>query len=145
MLRILQWGEFTPIGSTKPEKSNARFIAASKRMLKDLIKKGKFRDDLFYRLNVLRLHVPPLRERKRDIPDLYKFFLEKYCKKIGKKQLAITRTVLAVVCVILLTTGTIILVNDKADLYIKTTHLVWPTTASRIGVTYSDFRFYTSI
>lgn len=90
LLRVIQWGEFTPIGSTKPQKMSARFIAASKCQLKDLVKKNKFRDDLFYRLNVLRLCVPPLRERTEDIPVLCTHLLNNYCKMIGKKELAIT-------------------------------------------------------
>ena len=90
LLRVLQWGEFTPIGSTIPQKTNARFIATTKQNLKTLVDKGKFRDDLFYRLNVLHLYVPPLRERKADIPDFCNYFLAKYCKEMGKKLISIT-------------------------------------------------------
>jgi len=94
LLRVLQWGEFTPVGSSKPEKTNARFIAASKHDLKKLVEKKGFRDDLYYRLNVLRLHIPPLRERKNDIPILCRHFLEKHAKKFGKDTFEISRAAL---------------------------------------------------
>jgi transcriptional regulator with GAF, ATPase, and Fis domain len=94
LLRVLQWGEFTPVGSSKPEKTIARFIAASKHDLKKLVEKGGFRDDLYYRLNVLRLHLPPLRERLVDIPSLCTYFLEKHAKKLGKQTFSISQAAL---------------------------------------------------
>jgi len=94
LLRVLQWGEFTPVGSTIPQKTNARFIATTKQNLKTLVDNGKFRDDLFYRLNVLHLYVPPLRERKADIPDFCNYFLEKYCKQMGKNLISMTHRAL---------------------------------------------------
>ena len=90
MLHVLQSSEFTPVGSTKSQKTTARFIAASKHNLKELIDIGKFRDDLYYRLNVLRLQVPPLRQRKGDIPVLCEYFLEKHYQKMSKKKPATT-------------------------------------------------------
>jgi DNA-binding NtrC family response regulator len=90
LLHVLQSNEFTPVGSTKSQQTTARFIAASKQNLKELVDRGKFRDDLYYRLNVLNLYVPPLRQRKADIPALGEYFLEKHCPKMGKKKLAIT-------------------------------------------------------
>ena len=90
LLHVLQSSEFTPVGSTKSQQTTARFIAVSKHNLKDLVNMGRFRDDLYYRLNVLRLYVPPLRQRKGDISVLSEYFLEKHCQKIGKKKLAIT-------------------------------------------------------
>ncbi|RKY86012.1 sigma-54-dependent Fis family transcriptional regulator [candidate division KSB1 bacterium] len=79
-LRALEQKEYRPIGSTELERFNARIIAATSRNLEDEIKKGKFRQDLYYRLNVVRIELPPLRERKEDIPLLVNFFLKKYNK-----------------------------------------------------------------
>lgn len=90
LLHVLQSGEFTPVGNTKAQPTNARFLAASKHSLKTLVESGKFRDDLFYRLNVLRIYVPPLRSRKKDIPELCKYFLQKHCKKMEKNKLTLT-------------------------------------------------------
>jgi transcriptional regulator with GAF, ATPase, and Fis domain len=85
LLRVLQEGEFEPVGSNKTVKVNVRVIAATNRNLEDEIKTGKFRTDLFYRLNVFPIHVPPLRERRADIPQLVMFFLERFAKKFGKQ------------------------------------------------------------
>ncbi len=76
LLRVLQEGEFTSVGGRVPVKANVRIIAATHRDLQGLIEKGQFREDLFYRLNVVPLRLPPLRERKEDIPDLVRHFLE---------------------------------------------------------------------
>ena len=76
LLRVLQEGEFTSVGGRVPVKANVRIIAATHRDLQSLIEKGQFREDLFYRLNVVPLRLPPLRERKEDIPDLVRHFLE---------------------------------------------------------------------
>ncbi|PIT99393.1 MAG: nitrogen fixation protein NifA [Bdellovibrionales bacterium CG10_big_fil_rev_8_21_14_0_10_45_34] len=77
LLRVLQEGTFTPVGSTEPRKVDVRIIAATNRDLKDMVEKGTFREDLYYRLNVINIRVPPLRERKEDIPLLIDYFLEK--------------------------------------------------------------------
>jgi DNA-binding NtrC family response regulator len=74
LLRVLQEGEYTPVGSTKVFKANVRVIAATNRDLEALIRDGKFREDLFYRLNVVTIVVPPLRERAEDIPKLIAHF-----------------------------------------------------------------------
>ncbi|WP_422081079.1 sigma 54-interacting transcriptional regulator [Ulvibacterium sp.] len=84
LLRVLQEGEFDPLGSTKTEKVDVRVIAATNRDLEEMVKNGKFREDLYYRLNVFPIHNIPLRERKEDIPLLAQYFLEKYSAKAGK-------------------------------------------------------------
>jgi two-component system nitrogen regulation response regulator GlnG len=76
LLRVLQQGEYTSVGGTSPIKTNVRIIAATHRDLRQLINQGLFREDLFFRLNVVPLRLPPLRERAEDIPDLVRHFLE---------------------------------------------------------------------
>jgi len=83
ILRFLQEKELKPLGSTKVKKVNVRVICATNRNLEDLVKEGKFREDLYYRLNVIRIHIPPLRERKEDILPLALFFIKKLSKKYG--------------------------------------------------------------
>jgi PAS domain S-box-containing protein len=84
LLRVLQENEFRRVGGNEIIRTNARVIAATNRPLKQMIKEEKFREDLYYRLNVLQLNLPPLRERKEDIPALVKFFIEKHNVKLGK-------------------------------------------------------------
>ena len=79
LLRVLQNGELSRIGSEKTINVNVRLIAATNRNLEEMVKNGDFREDLFYRLNVVSLHVAPLRERKSDIPILAKAFLQEIC------------------------------------------------------------------
>ncbi|KAA0257148.1 sigma-54-dependent Fis family transcriptional regulator [Deferribacter autotrophicus] len=78
ILRFLQEGEIEPVGETKAIKVDVRVIAATNRDLKSLVDKGDFREDLFYRLNVFPINLPPLRERKEDIPELINYFKTKY-------------------------------------------------------------------
>jgi len=85
LLRFLQEGEFRRVGGTKTRKSTARIVAATNRDLKKLVEEGKFREDLYYRLSVLNLVVPPLRERPEDIPVLVDHFLKKFSDKYSKK------------------------------------------------------------
>ena len=77
LLRVLQEGEFTPIGGKEKIQADTRIIAATHKNLSNLIEKGEFREDLFYRLNVVPISIPPLRERKEDIPELVNHFLDK--------------------------------------------------------------------
>jgi two-component system response regulator PilR (NtrC family) len=84
LLRFLQEREFMPVGSTTTKKVKVRIIAATNRSLEDEIKSGRFREDLYYRLAVVPIRVPPLRERKGDVPLLVNHFLEKYSKLLKK-------------------------------------------------------------
>lgn len=81
LLRVLQDGTFMPVGGTKQKKVDVRIIAATNRNLEDMVKKGTFREDLYYRLNVVSLRLPPLRERVGDVPLLVQFFLSKIAEK----------------------------------------------------------------
>ncbi len=85
LLRFLQEREFYRLGSSSPIKSDVRVIAATNRNLEKLMKQDKFRADLYYRLNVIPIHVPPLRKRKQDVPPLVDHFIQKYSEKEGKK------------------------------------------------------------
>jgi PAS domain S-box-containing protein len=85
LLRVLQEGEFERLGSSNTLKVDVRVIAATNRNLDDAIRRGTFREDLFYRLNVFPVTLPPLRDRKEDVPDLARHFIKKYCAIIGKK------------------------------------------------------------
>jgi len=85
LLRFLQDKEFYRLGSTKALRADVRIIAATNRNLEKLVSEEKFRSDLYYRLNVIRINVPPLRERKEDIPPLVDHFLRLYAEREGKK------------------------------------------------------------
>jgi len=85
LLRVLQEQEFEPIGSSKTIQVNVRVVAATNRDLEELVREGKFRADLLYRLNVVPLRMPALRERTSDLPLLVTFFVEKCAKKLGKQ------------------------------------------------------------
>jgi len=85
LLRVLQSGEYSPVGSTKIHHCDLRILAATNQNLLEMIKQGKFREDVYYRLDVIRLELPPLRERRSDIPLLIHYFLEKYNKKCKKQ------------------------------------------------------------
>ena len=85
LLRVIQDGEFERLGGPKTIKVNVRIIASTNRKLEEEIRKGRFREDLFYRLNVFPITIPPLRQRKEDIPLLVDYFIAKFNKKTGKK------------------------------------------------------------
>jgi len=84
LLRVLQEREITPIGGTKPLPVNIRLIAATNRDLKEMVDSGEFRDDLYFRLNIIPVPLPPLRERKGDIEILCGHFIRKFTREIGK-------------------------------------------------------------
>jgi nitrogen regulation protein NR(I) len=84
ILRFLQEREITRLGSNKPIKVNVRLIVATNKDLEKAIKEGRFREDLYYRLNVVTINLPPLRERRDDIPQLAKYFLKKFNKELDK-------------------------------------------------------------
>jgi DNA-binding NtrC family response regulator len=85
LLRVLQEGEFERVGGNKTNRVNIRIIAASNRDLQEAVKEGVFREDLYYRLNVVNIKLPLLRERRDDIPFLINFFIEKYNQKYHMK------------------------------------------------------------
>lgn len=85
LLRIVQEKTFRRIGGGEDIKVDVRIISATNQNLEEKVKKGEFREDLFFRLNVIPIHVPPLRERKEDIPLLTKHFIEKYAREFGKE------------------------------------------------------------
>ncbi len=85
LLRVLQEREVKPVGGTKAKRINVRIIAATNKILEDEIREGRFREDLFYRLAVVPIRVPSLRERKEDVPLLVDHFLKKYSRQLGKE------------------------------------------------------------
>ncbi|MDR2391856.1 MAG: sigma 54-interacting transcriptional regulator, partial [Planctomycetota bacterium] len=95
LLRVIQERNFTRLGSNKPISVNIRIIAASNELLPDMIAEKRFREDLFYRLNVIPMEIPPLRCHKEDIPALAEYFLDRYCRLFGKPPLRLSPSLLA--------------------------------------------------
>jgi two-component system response regulator HydG len=87
LLRVLQDGEYIPVGSRKPRKANVRVIAATNEDLARLVKDGKFREDLWFRLRVVPVRLPPLRERREDIPPLIEHFVQKHALRLARQPL----------------------------------------------------------
>ncbi|HEY8207219.1 MAG TPA: sigma-54 dependent transcriptional regulator [Myxococcaceae bacterium] len=96
LLRVLQEGELERVGGAETIKVDVRVIAATNKQLEQEIARGQFREDLYYRLNVVQLHSPPLRERKEDLLDLAASFLKEACAKNGKKPMTLSREALLV-------------------------------------------------
>lgn len=97
LLRVLQERTVRRVGDDKERTVNVRLVAATNRDLQEMVNDGEFREDLFYRLNVVRIRVPPLRERREDIPLLARTFLEKYCEDIGKPLSGFSRDAMMVI------------------------------------------------
>ena len=87
LLRVLQDGEYIPVGSRKPRRANVRVIAATNEDLGRLVKEGKFREDLWFRLRVVPVRLPPLRERREDVPALVDHFVQKHALRLGRPPL----------------------------------------------------------
>ena len=83
LLRVLQEGTFLPVGATSPKRCDVRIVAATNKNIKKMMSDGEFREDLFYRINVINVDLPPLRERGEDVPILIDHFLDKKCSEEG--------------------------------------------------------------
>src|SRR6185436_12910268 len=93
LLRVLQDGTFTPVGGTTERRVNVRVIAATNKDLQSAVQRGEFREDLYYRINVIRILMPPLRDREGDIGTLVDFFLARHNKGRGEQAMRLSRTV----------------------------------------------------
>ncbi len=91
LLRIIQEGTFIPVGGTTPKKVNVRIICATNKNLKEMMDKGEFREDLFYRINVITLNLPALKEREGDVDILLEYFLKRKCEQQGSQMKSLAR------------------------------------------------------
>ncbi len=96
MLKVIEEGEFYRVGGTRPIHVDVRFIASTNRDVKGLISTGKFREDLYYRLNVMEIFIPPLRDRREDIAPLSAYFLQKHLPRSNKKIKGFTKEAMEV-------------------------------------------------
>jgi two-component system, NtrC family, nitrogen regulation response regulator NtrX len=96
VLRVLEEQRFEPVGSSQTISVDARVIAATNRNLEQEIARGAFRQDLFYRLNVIPFYVPPLRDRREDIPTLTRYFLDEFCSEYGRKTREVSETAMEI-------------------------------------------------
>jgi DNA-binding NtrC family response regulator len=94
LLRFLEQGEIMPVGETRPQAVDVRVLAATNADLEQRVSEGKFREDLYYRLSVIRIHVPPLRERREEVPHLSTFFLRDACERLGKPDIRLSSATL---------------------------------------------------
>jgi transcriptional regulator with PAS, ATPase and Fis domain len=85
LLRFLQEREYEPLGAVKPQKADVRIVAAANKNLARLVQEGRFREDLYYRLNVVKLELPPLAERREDVPLLVEHFLKRFNVRMNKR------------------------------------------------------------
>jgi transcriptional regulator with PAS, ATPase and Fis domain len=95
LLRVLETKEFIPVGGTRAQHADVRIIAATNKNLEEEVEEGRFRDDLYYRLKVISLELPPLRNRKADIPALAKYFLDQFSDEYNKQPPTITKAAMA--------------------------------------------------
>jgi DNA-binding NtrC family response regulator len=94
LLRFLEHGEIMPVGETRPQRVDVRVITATNADLEQRVAEGKFREDLYYRLSVIRIHVPPIRQRREEIPHLSTFFLREASERLGKPDVQLSSPVL---------------------------------------------------
>ncbi len=94
LLRVIQDGEYERVGGTATLKTDVRLVAATNRQLEEEVRAGRFREDLWYRLNVFPITVPPLRQRKQDIPLLVQHFVERHCRRLGRPPLEVSQATL---------------------------------------------------
>jgi DNA-binding NtrC family response regulator len=96
LLRFLEQQEILPIGDSRPQRVDVRVLAATNADLEQRVAEGKFREDLYYRLSVIRIHVPPLRDRREEIPHLSTYFLREASDRLGKPDIALSSETLEV-------------------------------------------------
>ncbi|HLG57098.1 MAG TPA: sigma 54-interacting transcriptional regulator [Vicinamibacterales bacterium] len=94
LLRFLEQGEIMPVGETRPQAVDVRVLAATNADLEQRVSEGKFREDLYYRLCVIRIHVPPLRDRREEVPHLSTYFLRDACERLGKSDVHLSSATL---------------------------------------------------